>query len=164
MNKRLAVFIVLICALASIAAYDILYFPMIRGDADGVRFEWTFHLGDPTAKKWILGDTTATGMFVPEQPVEIIDVIIFGDPDSGDSLAVVLYECAAGTGTANVVVRTDTLDGTSWKMMDDVTPSATYKIITPAEGLALDIDYLVATPNSVTVMVIGKYRIKDTLE
>lgn len=149
-------------------AQDVLWNPLIRGNIDGARWEKTFVMADLTADEWIFGDTTANGMFVPEQPLEIIDIAIFGDPDSGDSMRVVIYDCAAGTGNSQVAAISDTLVGTTWSMKDDIaingTLSSTYKIITASEGMAIEYDFIAGTPNKVRVMIIGKYVQKDFLE
>ena len=60
------------------ARYEKLYQPIIKGNASGIRLVYTVCLDDAQAgnSQWILGDTTAAGMFVPEQPIEIQDLKI----------------------------------------------------------------------------------------
>jgi len=166
MNKKrlLAAFLVVFAVIA-LGAYDLIYFPLFQTDVDGIRFEWVFNIAtDLTSDTWLLGDTTAAGMFVTEQPIEIVDVKIFGDPDSGDTCNVVIYSASSGTGVAEVAAQSDSLCGTTWAFIDGCTPSSTYKVITPTEGLAIMWNHIAGSPNSVKVVVVGKYKIKDALE
>lgn len=137
--------------------------PIFRGNTSGNRFIMTWKIADVTADTWVLGDTTAAGMYVPEQPLEITDVKLFGDPDSGDSLRVLVY--AANGGQANeTVVTTSYLLGTTWARVTDSSVSSTYGIVTATEGMGILIDFQAGTPNSVTLTIEGKYRQGDYLE
>ncbi len=155
----------IIMSLAFIGAGEGPFFtnPVFRGNTSGNRFIMTWKIADVTADTWVLGDTTAAGMYVPEQPLEITDVKLFGDPDSGDSLRVVVY--AANGGQANETVATTSyLLGTTWARVTDTSVSTTYGIVTATEGMGVLIDFQAGTPNSVTVIIEGKYRQGDYLE
>jgi len=150
---------------ASLGLYEKHYKPIIKGDADGIRGNMTFVLSDADAQSsmWLAGDTTAAGMFVPEQAIEITDLKILHDPDSGDSIRVIVY--AANGDLANeTVVDSDTLIGTSVVMDDDNTVSSTYKTITTTEGLAIRYIAIAGTPNDVSIVLEYTYRISDNAE
>ena len=122
-------------------------------------------LDDSSAKSstWLLGDTTAAGMYVPEQSLEIQDLKILWDPDSGDSIRVIVY--AANGDLANeTIVDSDTLVGSAWAMDDSNTVSSTYKTVTTTEGLAIRYIAIAGTPNKVNVILEAKQRINDAYE
>ena len=147
------------------ARYEKLYQPIIKGNASGTRLAYTLCLDDAQAgnSQWLLGDTTAAGMFVPEQPIEIQDLKILWDPDSGDSIRVIVY--AANGDLANeTIVDSDTLVGSAYEMNDDFTPSATYKTVTLTEGLAIRYIAISGTPNKVNIILECKTRISDAYE
>jgi len=140
------------------------YRPVIKGDVSGIKGTMHFEITDPTADRWILGDTTAGDFYTPPQPMEITDVKVFWDPDNGDSCRVTAYDAAGGTGVAQTIVQTDTLLGTTWTQVDSNTVSSTYKVVTPAEGLALEFDFIAGTPNSVLVTIEYIWRTNDNYE
>lgn len=147
------------------ARYDKLYQPIILGDASGTRLAYTFCLDDAQAgnSQWLLGDTTAAGMFVPEQALEIQDLKILWDPDSGDSIRVLVY--AANGDLANeTIADSDTLLGSAYEMNDDFTMSSTYKTVTTTEGLAIRYIAIAGTPNKVNIILECKTRISDAYE
>lgn len=166
----LVMFLFLMFLAMPAAGQDLLWNPVVHGTIDGQYVYWTFQIStDLTADKWLWGDTTAAGMYVPEVPMEIIDVCLHGDPDSGDSCRVVIYDCDGGGGTGvNIAAFSDSLIGTTWMMCDDANTtgdiSDTYGVITADEGMAINFDFIAGTPNSCTVMVIFKIRHKDYLE
>ena len=147
------------------ARYEKLYNPIVKGNASGTRLVYTVCLDDSQASnsQWILGDTTAAGMFVPEQPIEIQDLKIFWDPDSADTIQVIVY--AANGDLANeTIVDSDTLVGTAYEMNDDFTPSATYKTVTLTEVLAIRYIAIAGSPNNVQIILPCKTRISDAYE
>jgi len=146
------------------ARYDKFYNPILKGNVSGTRLIWTFNLGDPTADQWLLGDTTAAGMYVPEQPIEIIDIKIFGDPDSGDTSCVHIYAANGDLANETILSPSDSLCGTAYIMIDDQTMSSTYKTVTTIEGLALLYDHIAGTPNKVQIILEAKTRIADAYE
>jgi len=145
--------------------YSKLYSPIIKGDASGYRGNFTFVLSDSDAASsmWLLGDTTAAGMYVPPQTLEITDLKVLWDPDSGDSIRVIVY--ASNGGLANeTIVDSDTLTGTAVAMDDSNTVSSTYKSVTTTEGLAIRYIKIAGSPNKVNVILEYKYRISDAYE
>jgi hypothetical protein len=165
MKKTFIVFMLALLVLFSLGWKDIIYSPLIRGDVDGIPFVWTFKFADITADTWVIGDTTTAGMYVPSQPLEITNVEMYGDPDAGDSIRVVVYS-AAGGGTSNAEVAGTSawLVGTTWAQTGTATVSATYDIITPTEGLGVLLDFKAGTPNSCTLTIEGIYRQTDSDE
>jgi hypothetical protein len=152
-------------ALGLIPRYTKIYSPVIEGNADGIRGNMTFVLSDADAQSsmWLAGDTTAAGMYVPPQPIEITDLKVLWDPDSGDSIRVVVY--AANGGLANeTIVDSDTLVGSAVAMDDSNTVSSTYKTVTSTEGLAIRYIAISGTPNDVNVILEYKYRISENAE
>jgi len=91
-------------------------------------------LGTPSAGTyWVLGDTD--DVWIPTQDIELTQLALFGDPDSGDTLIVTVYD------TANVIFGPDTLAGTSIASSIDNSPSSTYKYIdvSGSEGVCLKV-------------------------
>lgn len=144
------------------------YNPMILGDPHGIRGALVFRLDtDLTADTWLLGDTTQSGnVWMPEQPIEIEDIIIYHDPDADDSFYVRIYAYDATACEAAAV--SERADSTAWILQDDIstngTLSDTYKIIDDDEGMAVLFDHVGGTPNDVTIMIEYVTRIKDNLE
>jgi hypothetical protein len=163
---KIAIFAVLLTMFIVFVGQRTVYWnPIIRGDTSGLRGSMTVLLGDPTADTWLWGDTLAAGMYVPEQDIEITDIKIFGDPDSGDSCRVIVYSAETGAGTgAQTICSSDTLVGTTWAQVDDQTMSGTYKTVTTAEGLGVFFDFIAGTPNSVSVTLEFKTRLQDAYE
>jgi mannose/fructose-specific phosphotransferase system component IIA len=162
--KALIIALVFVFGLLMIGQRQLLWNPMVRGNSSGIRFQQTVYLGSPTADVWVWGDTSAAGMCVPEQPMELIDVKIFADPDSADSCRVIVYGAAAGTGTAETICSTDTLVGTTFAKAHNQTISSTYKTVTATEGYGVLFDFIAGTPNNVTVQLEWKTRLQDAYE
>ena len=135
------------------------------GEVSGIPLVYTFSLADADAASsmWVLGDTTAAGMYVPEQPIEIQDLKVLWDPDSGDSIRVIVY-AANGDGANETIVDTDTLTGSAVVMVDDNSVSSTYKTVTPSEGLAIRYIAINGSPNDVQIILEAKTRISDAYE
>ena len=159
-TKRFIALALILLAFVTLGWKSIIYNPLIRGDVDGVPFTWVIPFVDVTADRWILGDTTAAGAYFPDQPIEITKVELFGDPDSGDTISVAIYD-----GNDSLVCLSDTLCGTAWVNADTaVSLSTTYDIITPSEGMGIFVDFQAGTPNSVNIIIEGFYRQDDSDE
>lgn len=159
MKKTFIVFMLALLVLFSLGWKDIIYSPLIRGDVDGIPFVWTYKFADVTADTWFMGDSTAAGMYAPSQPIEITNVELFGDPDSGDSIMVLIYD-----GQDSLVAYSDTLVGTTWANSGTAVISSTYGIITETEGIGIFLNFIAGTPNSCTLIIEGIYRQTDSDE
>ncbi|UCE07781.1 MAG: hypothetical protein JSW07_07045 [bacterium] len=160
--------LLILCAvvlMGTVFKYTKLYSPIIKGNASGYRGAMAFVLSDADAASsmWVLGDTTAAGMYVPPQSLEITDLKVLWDPDSGDSIRVIVY--APNGDLANeTIVDSDTLLGTAVAMDDSNTVSSTYKTVTSTEGLAIRYIAIAGSPNDVNIILEYKYRISDAYE
>ena len=163
-SKRFIALILILLAFVTLGWKSIIYNPLFRGDVDGVPFVWTFKFADITADTWVIGDTTTAGMYAPSQPLEITNVELYGDPDSGDSIMAKVYSASAGTANAELAAYSDTLVGTAWANSGTAVVSDTYAIITATEGLGVLLDFIDGTPNSVTLIIEGVYRQTDSDE
>ncbi len=158
-TKRYIALILILLTFVTLGWKSIIYNPLIRGDVDGVPFVWTFPFADVTADTWFMGDSTAAGMYAPSQPIEITNVELFGDPDSGDSIMVLIYD-----GQDSLVAYSDTLVGTTWANSGTAVISDDYAIITESEGIGIFINFIAGTPNSCTLIIEGIYRQDDSDE
>ena len=167
-NIIVGLLVALFIATIGFTGYEKLYHPVIKGNASGIRGNFTFSIADDQAAAdlWLLGDTTTAGRFKPEQPIEITDVKIFGDPDSGDTCCVKIYGFPSAHNPETIIAPTDSLYGTSYTKIADMTSSlsSTYKTVTTSEYFAVLYDYIAGTPNKVTVVIEYKYRIGDAYE
>ena len=134
----------------------------------GISGEWetlSWFIPAPTADMFLLGDTSAAGMYVPEYKaiMEIKDLKVGANFDSGDSMRVILYE-ANGDDANSVVAQTDTLLGTTYEMADSTTVSTTHTTITSAEGASILLDFIAGTPTNVTITLEFRRRFGDAYE
>lgn len=150
------------------ARYEKLYNPIVKGDASGIPGSFVFSLADDQAAAdlWLLGDTTTAGRFEVEQPIQITDVKIFGDPDNGDTCCVKVYAFPSAHNPEAILAPSDSLYGTSYTKIADMTSSlsSTYKTVTTTEYLAVLYDFIDGTPNKVTVVIEYVTRIADAYE
>lgn len=159
--KTIIFSIVIIFSVLSIGAKDIIWFPMFKGNCDGTRITVVIPVADLTADKWVLGDTTTAGAYYPEQALELVDVKVLGDFDSGDSMKVTVYETNS---TNDTIAVSDTLVGTAFCSVTDATITAANKIIDTDEGMAVLYDFIAGTPNNVSIILEFITRQKDYLE
>ena len=107
----------------------------------------SYWIGTLTAGSyWFLGDTD--NVWIPTQDIELTQLMLFGDPDSGDTLIVTVYD------TANVIFGPDTLTGTAVTNTHDNSPSSTYKYIdvSSSEGIAIRVTTVNTFDNAGSVL------------
>lgn len=145
--------------------YAELYWPQIIGEASGTRVVYTWQIDPTTAATdhWVLGDTTTAGDYSPPGALEITRMCIHWDPDSGDSIRVLILD-GGGTGAGAIVCDSDTLWGTAWEMNDITTVSSTAKTITATEGMGVQFIHIRGTPGIVNLTIEGKKRNSDNAE
>jgi hypothetical protein len=158
------------------AARSPLYNILLYGETSGLYWSKQFFVDDSSAAsdKWVYGDTADpvlnmarfyTGSTSHSQPIEITDIKVTWDPDSGDSIRVFIYDCGFNDDSlSTAVVYTDTLLGTTWSTEEGPTISTTQKTITPSEGMAILYHYIAGSPNSVRIDVEGRTRQVDIHE